>query len=207
MQQAWRFASATYNAGRLTASSYGYGLRIASDCRFAHIVGHGGGLPGFGSYESWLPDYGVGVITFANLTYTGLRSLHDEVYDALLATGALTKRMPLPSPALLAVKDDISKLITQWDPSLAQRLAADNLFLDDAAEVRRSKIADLTSKVGACKADPGIDAENALRGQWRMTCERGSLFVRATLAPTMPPKVQFLDVRSEEFPKVETCKP
>jgi CubicO group peptidase (beta-lactamase class C family) len=207
MQQASRFASASYNAGKLSATSYGYGLRIGADCRFAHIVGHGGGLPGFGSYESWLPDYGVGVITFANLTYTGLRSLHDEVYDALLATGSLKKRTPAPSPALLSAKDDISKLIAQWDPSVAERIAADNLFLDDAAEVRRSKIAALTSTVGACKADPGIDAENALRGQWRMTCEHGALFVRTTLAPTMPPKVQFLDIRAEEFPKVETCKP
>jgi hypothetical protein len=42
----------------LTASEagYGFGLRIATDCRFDLVASHGGGLPGFGSYMSWLPD-------------------------------------------------------------------------------------------------------------------------------------------------------
>jgi hypothetical protein len=36
------------SGGKLQAAEtgYGYGLRITSDCRFEHIVGHGGGLPG-----------------------------------------------------------------------------------------------------------------------------------------------------------------
>jgi CubicO group peptidase (beta-lactamase class C family) len=42
--------------GKLQASEsgYGFGLRVASDCRFERIVGHGGGLPGFGSYMAYL---------------------------------------------------------------------------------------------------------------------------------------------------------
>jgi uncharacterized protein YicC (UPF0701 family) len=36
--------------------------------------------------------------------------------------------------------------------------------------------------------------ENALRGTWTMKCERGDLDVSMTLAPTMPPTVQFLEV-------------
>ena len=49
--------------GQLSASQtgYGFGLRVTSDCRFEQIVAHGGGLPGFGSYMAWLPDYGVGI--------------------------------------------------------------------------------------------------------------------------------------------------
>jgi len=35
---------------------------------------------------------------------------------------------------------------------------------------------------------------NALRGGWTMTCERGKVQMVATLAPTMPPKVQSLRV-------------
>jgi cytochrome c553 len=42
-------------------TGYGFGLRVTSDCRFEQIVAHGGGLPGFGSYMAWLPDYGVGM--------------------------------------------------------------------------------------------------------------------------------------------------
>jgi hypothetical protein len=46
-----------------------------------------------------------------------------------------------------------------------------------------------------CAAGSGFDrVENALRGDWTMTCERGRVKVAITLAPTMPPKVQFLSV-------------
>jgi CubicO group peptidase (beta-lactamase class C family) len=212
MQQAWRFASAGTSGGKLNVASYGFGLRINTDCRFNYMVGHGGGLPGYGSYESWLPDYGVGVITFANLTYTSLRGLHDEIYDALLATGKLQKRSAQPAPALLAAKDAISSLIVKWDQQLADRIAADNLFLDQSPEVRKAQFADIASKQGACRADPGIDAENALRGQWRMTCDRGALIVATTLAPTMPPKVQFVSVTpvmsaADEPPPRTNCRP
>src|SRR5438552_6269446 len=53
--------------GKLQASEtgYGFGLRVTSDCRFEQIVAHGGGLPGFGSYMAWLPDYGVGMFAMA----------------------------------------------------------------------------------------------------------------------------------------------
>ena len=35
-------------------------------------VGHSGGLPGFGSQWRILPDYGIGVISYANLTYANM---------------------------------------------------------------------------------------------------------------------------------------
>ena len=50
---------------RVSEAGYGYGLRVSADCRFEHIAGHGGGLPGFGSYMAWLPDYGVGMFAMA----------------------------------------------------------------------------------------------------------------------------------------------
>ena len=186
MQQAWRFGSANFISNRLNVSSYGYGLRIATDCRFNTIVGHGGGLPGYGSYETWLPDYGVGIVTFANLTYTSLRSLHDEIYDILKPA-----KRPIPvAPALADAKDAVSQLMVKWDDALAQRIAADNLYLDKSVDARRAEISEIATKQGACKPEPAIDNENALRGTWRMTCDRGSLIVGITLAPTMPPKVQ-----------------
>ncbi|MEA2764573.1 MAG: hypothetical protein QOK07_977, partial [Gemmatimonadaceae bacterium] len=195
MQQAWRSASATATRAsidaplQMTAASYGYGLRISRDCRFDHVVAHGGGLPGYGSYEQWLPEYGVGVITFANLTYTSLSSVANEALSAMLATGALQKRVVQPAPELLAAKENVSRLMAKWNPELAERVAADNLYLDVSAERRAKRFAELAEQHGACHAEPGLDAENALRGSWRMSCDRGSLVVSVTLAPTEPPTV------------------
>ena len=202
MQQAWRPAAAFASRASLetplqmTVASYGYGLRISRDCRFDYVVAHGGGLPGYGSFEQWLPEYGVGIISFANVTYTSLASIYNDTWSALAATGGLQKRVVQPAPALVAAKADLSSLITHWDQQLADRIVADNFFLDQSAERRAKRFAELAAQHGACHADPAIDAENALRGQWRMTCDRGSLVVSATLAPTEPPRVQSLNVRS-----------
>ena len=65
---------------------------------------------------------------------------------------------------------------------LADRIAAGNLFLDRSKDRRRAEIDALHAQVGACRAGSGFDTvENALRGQWTMTCERGKLQVAVTL--------------------------
>jgi hypothetical protein len=119
----------------------------------------------------------------------------------------LQKRAEVPSPALLQAKSDLSSLIEHWDPQLADRIVASNFYLDQSAERRQKQLADYAAKYGSCKADPGINVENALRGSWRMTCERGFLYVRTTLAPTMPPKVQVMDVTDEAPPQRQICRP
>ena len=68
---------------RVSHSGYGYGLGIRSDCRYQHIVGHGGGLPGFGSYMAWLPEYGVGIFAMATLTYSGAAGTISQAWDVL----------------------------------------------------------------------------------------------------------------------------
>jgi hypothetical protein len=79
---------------------------------------------------------------------------------------------------------------------LADRIAAENLFLDQSKERRREEIGALVAKAGTCSMPDRFDyVENALRGRWTLTCERGSLEIAVTLAPTIPPAVQYLSVR------------
>jgi CubicO group peptidase (beta-lactamase class C family) len=202
MQQVARFgaASTTRDAkGRvqLTASGYGYGLGISQSCTFRHIVAHSGGLPGFGSQMRWLPEYGVGIIAFGNLTYTGWGTPVTAALDALAATGALRPRAIRPSRALVDARNVVAGLVERWDDAAADRIAANNLFLDSSKERRRAELAALRAQVGDCPADRDrFDVvQNALRGQWVMTCARGRLHVSITLAPTMPPGVQHWSVR------------
>src|SRR6185436_19749917 len=116
--------------------------------------------------------------------------------DLLAKTGDLKRRMPTPSRALAAARDSVSKLVMRWDDRLADDIAAGNLFLDQSKDRRRAEIEQLHTTYGSCTpASTFDDVENALRGRWTMSCERGKLQVAITLAPTMPPKVQFLSVR------------
>lgn len=183
------------SAIQLTSSGYGFGLGISETCAFRHIVAHSGGLPGFGSIMRWLPEYGVGIIAFGNLTYTGWGGVTGRAFEAMARTGGLQPRVPQPSPALVEARDAVMRLVERWDDALADRIAAENLFLDQAKDRRRRAIETLRAKVGACRPAGPFDVENALRGQWDLACERGTLRAAITLAPTMPPLVQHLSVR------------
>jgi CubicO group peptidase (beta-lactamase class C family) len=208
MQQGWRPAPGAVTrdaSGRLqmNVGGYAFGLRVWQTCAFQRVVAHGGGLPGYGSQMRWLPEYGIGIIAFGNLRYTGWSKPVDDALEALARTGALQPRVAQPSPALVSARDAVSRLVVNWDDALATRIAADNLFLDESAERRRAELKRLRSQVGVCIAPSSFDhVENALRGDWTMSCERGWLQVTITLAPTLPPKVQYLSVaqRSTEHP-------
>jgi hypothetical protein len=201
MQQVARQSGATVtrdaatSAIQLASAGYGFGLNVSQNCAVRHLVAHGGGLPGFGSLMRWLPEHGVGIVALGNLTYTGWGGVAMRALDALSRTGGLQPRAPQPSAALVEMRDAVTRLIGRWDDQLADRIAAENLFLDQSKERRRRTIDTLRTKVGACRAEGPFDVENALRGQWTLTCERGTLRARITLAPTIPPLVQFLSVR------------
>jgi CubicO group peptidase (beta-lactamase class C family) len=199
MQQIWRSRPATAtmrgDAMQLNAGGYGYGLRVSQSCDFTHAVAHSGGLPGFGSLMHWLPEYGVGILAMGNRTYTSWGAVATEALAELQKSGAIAPRVAKPSPELVAARDAVSQLVTEWDDRRADQLAAVNLFLDRSKERRRREIEALRAKVGACRPpDAFTFVENALRGTWTMSCERGNLDVSITLAPTMPPTVQYLEV-------------
>ena len=108
----------------------------------------------------------------------------------------------------MSARDAVANLVVKWDDAAADRIAAVNLFLDESRERRKAAIDALHAQVGACAAGAGFDrVENALRGDWTMTCERGKLKVAITLAPTTPPAVQFLSVTPAptEPPRTAAC--
>lgn len=193
MQQASRLRPAPQGPGQaLAVSGYGFGLIATEDPRFGRIVAHSGGLPGFGSHVQWLPDHGVGVIGFANLTYAPVQQAVDKAFQALLASGGLLPRAAQPAPALVAAREAVLRLYESWDAEAARALAADNLFLDRSADLRQQDLSQLRATHGPCRhADP-LRPTGALRGGWRMHCVGGAIDVEVWLSPTTPALVQVL---------------
>ena len=213
MQQFWTVDDLTASGATslrplsVTASGYGLGLRISKDCRFQHIAGHGGGFPGFGSYMMWLPEHGVGMFAMANLTYAGPVSALSEGFDVLRRTGALKPRELPASPVLTATRDAIFALWKDWNGTKANTLAANNLFLDTPAPQRKAEIEKLKARVGECKDAGPVQPANLLRGTFPLNCERGTVRVRFTLAPTQPPSVQHLSFTENPPGEDNVCKP
>jgi CubicO group peptidase (beta-lactamase class C family) len=216
MQQVWRARPSTVTrtaagAINLSVGGYGYGLRVGESCSFAHIAAHSGGLPGYGSLMQWLPEYGVGIVAFGNVTYTGWGPIVTNAFELLARTGGLQPRKPQPSPVLIEMRDAVSGLIMKWDDQQADAVAAMNLYLDRSKERRKKEVEDLVGKVGQCSAPKTFDSvENWLRGEWTMKCERGDLRVAITLAPTLPARVQHLELRpveaSPQPPSTSACR-
>ncbi|HYO84275.1 MAG TPA: serine hydrolase domain-containing protein [Bryobacteraceae bacterium] len=199
MQEMGRSSGLTVRSATGTAplsvvsGAYGYGLGVSRDCRFRHIVGHGGGLPGFGSFMLWLPEHGVGLFAMSNLTYAGPAGALHQALDAMKRTGALQSRELPPSPVLTMTRDTIYKSFWQtWDEAAVGKAAANNLLLDEPAEQRKAGLAKLRARGGKCTGTSEVAAENLLRGTFRIDCENGPVHVTFTLAPTQPPTIQHL---------------
>jgi CubicO group peptidase (beta-lactamase class C family) len=207
MNHMWTPANLTSTRMQSTERGYGFGLRIASDCRFELIASHGGGLPGFGSFMSWLPDYGVGMFAMANLTYAGPAEPVNQAWDVLLKTGGLKKRELPASPILSQMREHIWNLWNRWDDGEVKQIASMNLLLDAPAAQRQAEMKKLRDEVGACSAAGPVIAENWLRGQFNMTCARGTVGAFFTLAPTSPPAVQHLAFRKLDSADVRMVAP
>lgn len=216
MQQMHRYNATavthgTDGAAAMTASGYGYGLRISQTCAHRHVVAHSGGLPGYGSQMRWLPESGVGLVAMGNRTYTGWNAPFDALLARLNETGVLTPRAPVPAPVLLRRVEAVTRLVQAWDDALAAETAAMNLPLDESFDRRRAAIERLVTEAGGqCRREGDLVAENALRGAWRMRCATGDLKVTITLAPDPEARVQHLAVtpidRDAPIGSAPTCR-
>ena len=178
------------------AGGYGYGLMIWHERDGQRHVGHPGGLPGFGSLMRWVPDLGLSVIVLANITYAQCEGPVRRALALVSREAALPLRAMRRDPGLPAARDAVEELVRRWDDDAAARLFAPNVDLDRPLRERRQELAALSERHGALARDGDIDAEDALRGRWRMRGERGHVELAITLAPTVPPLVQTLSVES-----------
>ena len=120
MQQPWNINTLStryvFPGGRQcgTLTAYCYGLRWMKDCDNKVYVGHSGGLPGFGSEWKIMPEYGIGIVSFANLTYAGLANTNLQVLDTLIHLAQLLPRRLPPSLILQQRRDELLKLLPSW---------------------------------------------------------------------------------------------
>ncbi|UFH56823.1 serine hydrolase [Spirosoma sp. KNUC1025] len=201
MQQPWTFASllaqAKNSAGQLCpeVTAYGYGLRWGRNCKGQTGIGHTGGLPGFGSQWRILTEYGIGVISYANLTYAGMGAVNAMVLDTLVGIGKLQPRQLPVSPILSQRKAELVKLLPDWTNAEKSGIFAENFFPDKSVAIRRKTVQDLYAKVGTIQRVGELIPENQLRGRFLLEGDKGNIDVFFTLTPENPALIQQLDFR------------
>ena len=168
--------------------SYTYGLRWTIDAENKKNIGHSGGLPGFGSNWQFLPDYGVGVILFANVTYAPTTQINTAVMDTLVQLAKLQPRQTSVSPILAKRQQELIKIIPSWENTGV--IFAENFFDDYPIDMLKAESANLFKEVGPIEKVNNMIAENQLRGYCIIECKNGKLKLAFTLSPENPATIQ-----------------
>jgi hypothetical protein len=172
------------------ASAYCYGLRWRKYSNGMTAVGHTGGLPGFGSEWTIYPEYGIGVMSFANLTYANAGSINIQVTDTLLRMSGIKPRQLPASNILIQRRDELLKLLPNWDNAQASGIFAMNFFMDYFPDKLKAEAKAFFDKAGKINRVGEVVAENQLRGYFIMNGEQANIRVSFTLTPERPALIQ-----------------
>ncbi len=196
MQYPWDVSGFYPNAknsnGKLTpmiaAYCYGLGYRKYSDGKT--VIRHTGGLPGFGSDWQIFPEYGIGVMSFANLTYANAGAADGQAADTLFALSGIQPRL-LPSSAILTQRrNELLKLLPDWNNPQATGIFAMNFFMDYFPDKLKAEATAIFAKAGKITGAGDVVPENQLRGYFLIMGEQANIKVSFTLTPENPALIQ-----------------
>lgn len=202
MHQPWRLIGLNpnfkYSSGRAcaTTSSYAYGLNITRDCEGRTYVAHSGGLPGFGSNWRFLPEYGLGVILFANVTYAPTTPPNFSVLDTLIRLAQLKPRQLPASHLLIQRRDELIKLLPDFTNATGSGIFADNFFADYFTDTMKKEANEIFAKAGKINKINEVVPENQLRGYFILEGEKANVWVSFTLTPENPALIQEYHIKA-----------
>ena len=201
MHHPWRFAGVVpafrYPSGREcpSARAYAYGLRWMEDCEGRVMIGHTGGLPGFGSNWTMAPEYGLAVMSFDNVTYGGTSTLNIAVLDGIIATAGLEPRWLPASPILETRKSQLVELLPDWKDAEESGVFADNFFMDNRLGDLVESTRRLYEEAGEIQGVGEMRAANQLRGSFVVEGDLRNIEVFFTLSPERIPLIQQVRMR------------
>lgn len=205
MHQPWRMnvlnPAYIFPDGRTCAiaGAYCYGLGWMKDCDGKVYIAHSGGLPGFGSQWRIMPDYGIGVVAFANRTYAPMGAINLRVLDTLIKMAGLQPRQIVPSKILEQRKNELLKILPDWNRAEQSGIFAENFFPDYPIDSLKKEAKNLYSKAGKVISIKATKPENQLRGSFIIEGEKINMEVYFTLSPENPALIQEYHIK--EVPK------
>jgi len=171
-----------------TTSSYSFGLNWMRDEHGKTSLGHSGGLPGFGSNWRFMPDYGIGVIFFGNVTYAPTSGVNVAILDTIIQLAQLKPRQISISNILTKRQKELTDLLPSWEN--LPDIFADNFFSDYSLSDLKKEAERLFSLSGKIISVSTMIPENQLRGYCILNGEKKSLKLSFTLTPENPARIQ-----------------
>jgi CubicO group peptidase (beta-lactamase class C family) len=177
------------------SNAYGFGLRIIRDCNHKLYVGHSGGLPGYGSNWYILPEYGIGVMAFGNVTYAPLGNFNISILDTIVKMSGISKRIIPVSPILNQRARELAAVVTLWREAERSGIFAENFFVDYPINNLEEQSNKLFTQLGRIKKIHPVKAINRLRGTFIIEGEKASAEIFFTLSPESVSKIQAVEMK------------
>ncbi|WP_433413655.1 serine hydrolase domain-containing protein [Microtetraspora malaysiensis] len=192
-------------------SGYGYGLFVEYDPRWGEFVHHIGGYPGFGSHMRWHRETGIGVVAFGNARYCPVYEPADAALRQVLDAVAPPSRTVVSWPVVHEARQVVDRLVDGDESAVRDPVFSPTLFQDEPAAARLTALDEAHQQVGALTG-PAERLSAATPGHlvWWRPAEHGRIRHEMWLTPTVPAKVQRLQVDavpdpSPEFAPVIEC--
>jgi hypothetical protein len=175
---------------RIDGGGYGFGLQVVHDQRFGHIVGHPGGLPGYGSSMRWLPGRRVGAVALANCTYAPMNLLTRRALEVLDDHGLVPPLVVAVSAALQRAAEELLTLLNGWSDDAADAVFADNVAPDEPYEVRARRADDVVRTHGRLTLQR-VEAKSATGGTIAArAADDREVHIWLALSPGSPARIQ-----------------
>jgi serine-type D-Ala-D-Ala carboxypeptidase/endopeptidase len=182
------------------SSGYGYGMVSSADPVLGRTLHHRGGLPGYGSHVLISPDTGIGLFTFANVTYADADKPNLAAALALHKAGLWRPRPRRVSPALSEAVDVAVRAYAAGKLDESEPLFAVNLLPDEPIDDRNATLAKLKGRLGD-GALAGIEPQHDLAGKFVLSCAMGTLTGTIALTPGPQPRIQTLTFEAADAGK------
>ena len=203
MHHGWNFARLWRNENNAHGDDcaimdfYGYGLHQYLNCEGLKMITHSGSLPGFGSQWRILPDYGIGICVFGNLSYAAMGAPLTAAIDSILIWADLKPRA-LPASAILEKrKEQLVSLLPSWKGAQQSGIFAENFFPDNLVSDLPKQSQDAYQQAGKILSVSEVFATNQLRGYFIMKGEKKNIRVWFSLSPEPDAKVQAIRIGVE----------
>ena len=142
-----------------------------------------------------MPDYGIGVVAFANRTYAPMGDINTRVLDTIIKIAGLKPRQLPPSAILVKRKNELLKLLPDWNGAESSGIFAENFFPDYPIDTLKKYARQYYAKAGKIIGVKEMDPENQLRGSFIIEGEQSNIEVYFTLSPENPPLIQEYHIR------------
>lgn len=198
MHHPWNFIQLKSYSHRscLATSAYAYGVIWSKNNDGIISINHTGDLPGFGCNWIMLPEYGIGLVSFANRTYADLAEINIRIIDEIINQSHLKARQMPVSHILTERNRQLLNVIVdnQWEINETDRskLFSENFFADQSLELRKTNSDTLFKKIGRIEKIGELIPKNQLRAQLIIDGEHGKVQIRFSLSPENPPLIQEL---------------